>query len=148
MTATHHQHTKKVMTVFLASFVLNSYSEAFDVQSTYLQNAEYCMSKIETDSSSMFPRWFSSEISNQCHRYALKKSIDELDSIFFSDKISDTDYRVIFPTKMIDAVESRETLRNDEIYKQTRVGDPEKKSKPSLPTVEGYRSIDYRSEGE
>jgi hypothetical protein len=135
------------MTILLASFVLSSYSKASDVQSAYLQHAEYCMSKIETDSSSMFPRWFSSEISDRCHRYALKKSIDELDSIFFSDKIADEDYRIIFPTKMIEIVEPRETLSNEEIYKQTRTRDPGGKPKPSLPTVKGYRSIDFKSEG-
>ena len=71
-----NRNAKVIALSFFAIFVANS-SLAFDLETIYAGHTEYCMTQLNNEEQDLIKRLFSSEITEECVRYAIKKTGEE-----------------------------------------------------------------------
>tara|TARA_B100001093_G_scaffold284992_1_gene272122 strand:+ start:583 stop:1047 length:465 start_codon:yes stop_codon:yes gene_type:complete len=139
-----NRNVKAITLSFFAIFAANS-SLAFDLEPIYAGHTEYCMTQLNNEEQDLIKRLFSSEITEECVRYAIKKTGEEFDAVFFESEISDQEYRRVLArlealtdNKIPDNLKS-ETDSAIENYRITNSQD--KPSRDPWPTAPGYKSI-------
>ena len=77
----------KITFLFLSCICAASSSIAIDIESIYAEHAKYCMTQLKAEEKNFFKRLFNEEITEECVQYAIKKTGQEFDAIFFQNNI-------------------------------------------------------------
>ncbi len=135
----------KTTFLFLSCICAASSSIAIDIESIYTEHAKYCMTQLNTEEQNFFKRLFNEEVTEECVQYAIKKTGQEFDTIFFQNKISDEEYRrALARFEALSDVRLPNSLQKETdsaVERHSIISTKDKPSGDPLPTAPGYISI-------
>ncbi len=135
----------KTTFLFLSCICAASSSIAIDIESIYAEHAKYCMTQLKAEEQNFFKRLFNGEITEECVQYAIKKTGQEFDALFFKNKISDEEYRrALARFEALSAERLPDSLQKETdsaVERYSIISTKDKRSGDPLPTAPGYTSI-------
>ncbi len=118
---------------------------AIDIQAIFKRHAENCKYEQNENQKTFLANLFSSELSDQCIRYAGDRTREELDTLFFRENVSDSFFRDVSNLSEHDIFEDKKSdsdAPTDRSIQTYSVKDKKTdKNNESLPTARGYKSL-------
>ena len=138
-------HFVKRIIVPLMFLIGTEVVNAFDMQAIFNKHAENCKYDQNENQKTFLANLFSSEISDQCIRYARDRTREDLDTLFFRENVSDSYFPDISNFSKHDIFEDKKNNPGtpaDRSVETYSVKDKKTdKNNESLPTVRGYKSM-------